>query len=41
LAVQIDIGAALKWIPKSQMEDWPDIGFNGSVFIKEWIGQWD
>jgi len=39
LAVQIDFGDAVKWIPKSQMEDWPNIGFNGSVLIKEWIAK--
>jgi len=25
------------WIPKSQLEDWPDKGENGEVLITEWI----
>ena len=25
------------WIPKSQMEDWPDLGDFGEWIIQEWI----
>jgi len=38
-AVQIDFGDAVKWVPKSQMEDWADLNFQGSVLIKEWIAK--
>lgn len=36
-AVQIDFGDKIKWISKSQMEDWPDKGTSGTVLVKEWI----
>jgi hypothetical protein len=39
MAVQIDFGDRVLWVPISQMEDWPEVGFNGSVLIKEWIAK--
>ena len=37
-AVLIDCGwDETIWIPKSQLEDWPDIGDNGDVLMTEWI----
>jgi len=36
-AVRIDFGDKTLWVPKSQMEDWPDVGETGEVLIKEWI----
>ena len=39
LAVYIDFGDSKEWIPKSQMEDWPNVGDDGIVLIKEWIAE--
>ncbi len=37
-AVLFDFGHTEEvWIPKSQMEDWPDDGFTGEVMVYEWI----
>ena len=39
-AVLIDFGGKkAEWIPKSQMEDWPDVGANGDVILTEWIAE--
>ncbi len=24
------------WIPKSQLEDWPDVGESGEIIVTEW-----
>ena len=37
LAVLLDNSQACEWVPKSQMEDWPDEGEYGEVVIKEWM----
>jgi len=37
LAVLIDFGDVAKWVPKSLMEDWPDVGDSGDVILKEWF----
>ncbi len=26
-----------KWIPKSQMEDWPDANKNGDIWVSDWF----
>lgn len=37
-AVKFDFGGKKPlWIPKSQLEDWPDVGKHGQVLMKEWI----
>lgn len=39
-AVKFDFGGKKPlWIPKSQLEDWPDIGKSGEVLMKEWIAK--
>lgn len=38
-AVCIDFGDNIHWIPISQMEDYPDVGYSGSVLVKEWIAK--
>ena len=36
-AVMIDFGQdAPTWIPKSCMEDWPDVGDSGDVLVYQW-----
>lgn len=27
------------WLPKSQLEEWPDIGEEGTVIMTEWIAE--
>lgn len=39
LAVRIDFGDKTVWLPKSQMEDWPNVGETGEVLVKEWIAK--
>ena len=40
LAVAFDFGVdRIIWLPKSMMEDWPDIGENGTVLVQEWIAE--
>jgi hypothetical protein len=36
-AVYGDFGDIKEWIPKSQMEDWPDVGEEGLFEMEEWI----
>jgi len=37
-AVMIDFGTGKgDWIPKSQMEDWPNVGDSGEVLMQEWF----
>ena len=39
-AVLLDFGGpTAQWIPKSQMEDWPDEGEFGEVLVKEWMAE--
>jgi len=25
------------WLPKSQLEDWPDVGESGEILMTEWM----
>lgn len=36
-AVLFDYDGKDTWIPKSVMEDWPDIGDNGEAMVKMWF----
>ena len=36
-AILIDDGDTREWIPKSQLEDWPEVEKTGTVLIAEWI----
>ena len=37
-AIRFDHGAAIAvWLPKSQLEDWPDVGEDGELLIPEWL----
>lgn len=37
-AVMFDFGHTTNiWLPKSVMEDWPDIGDTGEVLMPEWL----
>lgn len=38
-AVLILIDNEEKWIPKSQLEDWPDKGEEGEIIITKWWGE--
>jgi hypothetical protein len=37
LAISVDFGDKEEWIPKSQCEDWPDVGEDGIIVMKEWL----
>lgn len=36
-AVLLHDSVKTEWFPKSQLEDWPDVGQTGTVLMKEWI----
>lgn len=39
-AIKIDDGSGKHtWLPKSQLEDWPDVGTTGSLLIPEWLAE--
>jgi len=38
-AVRVDFGTQTVWLPKSQLEDWPDVGQSGEILMKEWLAQ--
>lgn len=38
-AIQIDDGMRVVWLPISQCEDWPDVGFDGVVILPEWLAK--
>lgn len=27
------------WLPKSQLEDWPDVGDTGEIMIPQWLAE--
>jgi len=35
-AVLFEHESGRKWVPKSQLEDWPEIGDPGEIIITEW-----
>mgnify|MGYP001332524523 CR=1 FL=1 len=39
MAIRVDFGTETVWLPKSQCEDWPDVGESGEVLMKEWIAE--
>ena len=36
-AVLVEIDGDPYWFPKSQLEDWPDVGYDGEMEASEWI----
>lgn len=40
-AIMCDFGMAgdVVWLPKSQLEDWPDVGDSGEVLMPEWLAE--
>ena len=36
-AILVDLEGGKYWLPKSQLEDWPDKGEKGEVEISEWM----
>ena len=39
LAILVVIDKDEHWLPKSQLEDWPDVGESGSLIIKTWLAE--
>ena len=39
LAIKVDCGTGIIWIPKSQLEDWPNINKSGEILMQEWIAK--
>jgi hypothetical protein len=37
MAIRVDFGTETIWLPKSQIEDWPDVGESGEILMKEWL----
>lgn len=37
LAVYVDFGDKKVWLPKSQIEDWPDLNKSGEILMPEWL----
>lgn len=38
-AVRINAGDKIVWLPKSQLEDWPDVGEYGTVLMPDWLAR--
>ena len=36
-AVLFNDGTHQVWLPKSQLEDWPNVGQSGEIMIPEWL----
>jgi len=39
LAILAECGDGEVWLPKSQLEDWPDIDCDGEILMTEWIAE--
>ena len=39
LAILVVIDDEEYWLPKSQLDDWPDIGDSGTVTIETWLAE--
>ena len=40
LAILADVGEKNDvWLPKSQLEDWPDVNKSGEIMMTEWIAE--
>ena len=37
MAILADVEGKNVWLPKSQLEDWPDVGDEGEILIPEWL----
>lgn len=37
MAICVRIDGESIWLPKSQLDDWPDIGKSGIVVMKTWL----
>lgn len=37
MAILFNDGELEEWLPKSQLEDWPDAGETGEVLMPEWL----
>lgn len=37
LAIRINAGGQKAWLPKSRIEDWPDLYCHGSILIPRWL----
>jgi hypothetical protein len=38
-AILFNDGELEEWLPKSQLEDWPDVGGTGAVVMPEWLAK--
>ncbi len=36
-ALLVNYEGATVWLPKSQIEDWPEVGDSGDVILPEWL----
>lgn len=36
-SILVRVGDEEKLLPKSQLEDWPDVGERGEVIVQEWL----
>jgi len=39
LALLVRIDGKDIWLPKSQLDDWPDVGDEGGLLIKTWLAE--
>ena len=39
LAILADCGDGEVWLPKSQLEEWPDVDCDGEIVMTEWIAE--
>jgi hypothetical protein len=37
MAILVEFAEGEVWLPKSQLEDWPDLGEEGDVVMPEWL----
>jgi len=37
MAILVEFADDEQWLPKSQLEDWPDVGEEGNVIMPEWL----
>lgn len=39
MAIRVDFGTETIWLPKSQIEDYPDVGESGEILMREWLAE--
>ena len=39
LAILVKMDGNDIWLPKSQLDDWPDVGDSGTIIIKTWLAE--